>query len=598
MPQRAFDHVLLTRFSAVLAPGAEPAGEDWLRYRLAFFDQGTYASVVSQTTRDFQWLVLFDDRCSPEFRADIEYLAEDVFTPIWTHDDFRRDSFARHVVAATDEGPGPAPYLLTTRIDSDDAMAVDFMETVQAQFERQDRLFVSLTRGVQMDRSGAVYLSDQLSNPFITLIERREPARLPDTVYVAKHARARAHGPIREVRAPVMWLQVVHDLNLSNIVNGPRVAPAVVDERFRIDLTYDAGIGGAALLGARARQAGRLAKLWSVHPGELTKAAEAWGWRLRGTHERPQDDGATLTDRVQDLQQAMTDRWQRSALPSKIDGAKHRARVAKWRVQRRLNESLSSRVVPVAGDVDAVLAADRVVVMAEHGQGRQVREEALAGAAAWAAAGVPTLVVAARDAWIRSVVPPSVPDGVAVVQRPNVGYDFGSWGAGLASYPAIAGKRLVILTNDSLAGPFGPLDDVLARIEASTADVWAATEMLQPYWHLNSYLLAFRNGVLSRPPLRDVFAGVRPQESKRAVIVTYEIGLSNLVRQEGISYAVGWDHEALGLDRAGHPIVEGWNLLLSAGFPFVKRFLLEDRRFSSMRDLIALSVRQRYGVEI
>ena len=143
-----------------------------------------------------------------------------------------------------------------------------------------------------------------MSNPFISLVERREPGSLPDTVYVAKHARARAHGPIREVRAPVMWMQVVHDLNVSNIVNGPRVAPGVVADRFQIELGYDADIAGRRLLAARARQAGRLLRLWSAHPGELTKAVEATGWRLRGTHERPQDDGATLTDRAQALEQA------------------------------------------------------------------------------------------------------------------------------------------------------------------------------------------------------------------------------------------------------------------------------------------------------
>ena len=174
----------------MLAPGGEPAGEEWLRYRLGFFYDATYPSVISQSVDDFTWLVLFDDRCSDEFREDIESIAEDVFTPVWSHELFRRDSFAEPVAAIAD-----APFLITTRIDSDDAMAVDFMATVQAQFARQDRLFVSITRGVQIDRSGAVYLSDQLSNPFLSLIERREPERLPDTVYVAKHARARAHGP-------------------------------------------------------------------------------------------------------------------------------------------------------------------------------------------------------------------------------------------------------------------------------------------------------------------------------------------------------------------------------------------------------------------
>jgi hypothetical protein len=589
-----FDHVLLTRFSAVLAPGGEPAGEGWLRYRLGFFYDATYPSVISQSVDDFTWLVLFDDRCSDEFRGDIESLAEGVFTPVWSHERFRRDSFAEPVAAIAD-----APFLITTRIDSDDAMAVDFMATVQAQFARQDRLFVSITRGVQIDRSGAVYLSDQLSNPFLSLIERREPERLPDTVYVAKHARARAHGPIREVRAPVMWAQVVHDLNLSNIVNGPRVDPGVVAERLRFDLGYDADIAGRDLLAARARQAGRLAKLWVSHPGELTKAVEAWSWRLRGTHERPQDDGVTLTDRVQHLEQDGRARWQASALRRRLDEGKTDARLAKWRVQRRLNESLPPAPRLVAGDLESVLASDRVVVLAEYALGGRLRPESLSGAAAWAAAGLPTLIVAARDAWSPTTLQVDpLPRGVAVVRRPNVGYDFGSWGAALTAYPEIAAKSLVVLTNDSLAGPYGPLDDVLARIENSPADVWAATDNHVPQTHLQSYLLAFRGGVLAREPLRGFFAGVRAQETKKAVILAYEFGLTDVAQAHGLVTDVGWSKEALGIPVSNDSALGAWDRMLGRGFPFVKRVLLEDRRFADQRDTIAVVIRQEFGVEI
>ena len=606
MPDREFDHVLLTRFSAVMAPGADPASEEWLRYRLAFFDEVTYPSVLSQSTRDFTWLVLFDDRCSADFRADIEYLAEDVFVPVWTHADFRRDSFAEHVVTATDRqqggqqgDQGPAPYLITTRIDSDDAMAIDFMATVQAQFARQERLFVSLTRGIQVDRSGAVYLSDQLSNPFISLVERRWPGTSPDTVYVAKHARARAYGPIREVRAPVMWMQVVHDLNVSNIVNGGRASPEVVAERFRIDLGYDASIAGRALLAARARQAARLVRLWAAHPGELTKALEAKAWRLRGTHERQQDDGATLTDRVQELEQDVRRRWQGSGGRRRVQQAKKDARLVKWRVQRSLNESLAAAPRHVEGDLEAVLAEDCVVVLAEYSLGRQLRPEALSGAAAWAAAGVPVLVVSARDAWSRwGPETEALPPAVAVVQRPNVGYDFGSWGAALTAYPAIASKRLVVMTNDSLAGPYGPLDDLLARIEASSAEVWSATANHFPKDHMQSYLLAFRDGVLAREPLRGFFAQVRAQETKKAVIQTYEFGLSDLVQQHGLTAEVGWPKEDLGIERMTDSVLGGWARMLASGFPFVKRTLLEQRRFADQHDAIAAVVRQQYGVDV
>ena len=98
----------------------------------------------------------------------------------------------------------------------------------------------------------------------------------------------------------------------------------MVAERFRFDLGYDADIAGRDLLAARARQAGRLAKLWASHPGELTKAVEAWSWRLRGTHERPQDDGATLTDRVQQLEQDGRARWLGSSLHRQPGGRARR----------------------------------------------------------------------------------------------------------------------------------------------------------------------------------------------------------------------------------------------------------------------------------
>ena len=179
-----------------------------------------------------------------------------------------------------------------------------------------------------------------------------------------------------------------------------------------------------------------------------------------------------------------------------------------------------------------------------------------------------------------------------------MGYDFGSWGAALTAYPAIAEKETVILTNDSLAGPYGPLDDLLGRMEASRADVWAATGNHFPQDHLQSYLLRFRGGVLAREPLRGFFASVRAQETKRAVIQTYEFGLSNLVQQHGLTTDTGWSKEALGIDRTTDSVLGGWPRMLATGFPFVKRTLLEQRRFADVRDAVAVVVRQQYGAEL
>ena len=287
-----YDHLLLTRFSAVLTAGAPPAPEEWLRYRLAFFYDTALPSVAAQEEAGFEWLVLFDDRCPDTFRRDVEDLAADgAFTPLWSHDVFRRNSFAGPVA-----GIARSTHLITTRMDSDDAIARDFMASVQQQFDGQDLLFVNFLTGLQVDRSGAVYRSDQVSGPFLSLIERRTAAP-PLTVYGPKHARARSVGPLRQVVALPMWVQVVHGSNLSNIVNGARVSPSVLDRRFTIDLGYSRDLSGTALLRARARQRVSLLRLWLDHPGELVTHAEARATRLRGTHTAPRR-ADTLSDRV------------------------------------------------------------------------------------------------------------------------------------------------------------------------------------------------------------------------------------------------------------------------------------------------------------
>jgi lipopolysaccharide biosynthesis protein len=155
-----------------------------------------------------------------------------------------------------------------------------------------------------------------------------------------------------------------------------------------------------------------------------------------------------------------------------------------------------------------------------------------------------------------------------------------------------------MLTNDSLAGPFGPLDDLVARIEASSADVWSATGNHYPQDHMQSYLLAFRDGVLAREPLGGFFAAVRAQDTKKAVIQTYEFGLSELVHSHGLSAEVGWTKDALGIPDSADSVLGGWARMLRTGFPFVKRTLLEQRRFADQRAAIAAVVKQEYGVEL
>ena len=299
-----FDHLVLTRFSAVRRGQVEPMPPEWLTYRLGFFYDACHPSLTRQVGgAPFRWLVFLDDRCPDDFREQVEDLAHGAFEPVWGHEDFHGvalpQAIERYAAASG------ASHLITSRVDSDDAVARDFVAGVQAQLERlpamgsalseDGLLFVNFTRGLQVDRSGAVYRRDQPHGPFLSLIERRAPGVPPRTVHTTKHNLARRAAPVLEVRAEPMWLQVLHDANLRNVVAGPQVSPRVLRRRFDIDLVHDQDLSGTRLLAARAGHRARLLQRWAHHPGQAVEAGAATVGRLRGTHVSPHDPEALTT---------------------------------------------------------------------------------------------------------------------------------------------------------------------------------------------------------------------------------------------------------------------------------------------------------------
>lgn len=280
------DHVVLTRFSVLIRGQTQLMPDEWLRYRLGFFYDTAYPSLTRQRdAAPFTWLVFCDERCPDDVRATIEDLAVGAFTPVWTRQPFRDV----HQQAVADVTSG-APLLATTRVDSDDAVAVDFLARIQAQVHRvgeRQRLFVDLPRGLQVDRSGAVYAGHIASSPFLSLVERRELGRLPDTVFAVRHPNARTFAPMLVVSAPPMWLQVIHGANVRNIVNGARVDPGVIAQRFDIDLDYRRAVSRRELWRERIAHRLHLTRLWAQHPGQILMAGEAAYRQMRGTHEVP-----------------------------------------------------------------------------------------------------------------------------------------------------------------------------------------------------------------------------------------------------------------------------------------------------------------------
>jgi len=193
--------------------------------------------------------------------------------------------------------------------------------------------------------------------------------------------------------------------------------------------------------------------------------------------------------------------------------------------------------------------------------------------------------------------PDGQPRNVTVLRRPNIGYDFGSWAAALDRYPKIAAADQVMFLNDSLAGPFQPIDHLLRQFDASGADVWGLTDTCQFGRHIQSYCVGFKRGCLTEPALASFWRGIRVQRSRDDVIWRYEIGLGRLLHRERFSVDAAIGYRRVVRD-GENPTIIGWRRLLDIGFPFVKRQLLRQPELAPDGSHIREEIRRRFGVDV
>ena len=131
------------------------------------------------------------------------------------------------------------------------------------------------------------------------------------------------------------------------------------------------------------------------------------------------------------------------------------------------------------------------------------------------------------------------------ISRENVGYDFGSWRAGIDSLGSLHGIDELICVNDSVYGPFTDLRPVLGDARVAHADMWGMCLSVQgtaarghePTAHLQSWFVAIRGDALKSEAFRRFWDSVGPVPSKAEVISRYEIGLSQGLQGAGFRLA-------------------------------------------------------------
>lgn len=221
------DHVLLTRFN-LPSEGVESivrSREGWLRDRIALFELYCLPSVQAQTNQAFHWIIYFDP-ASPEWlKHRIQaHVDQKAYVPIFRTSVSKADLIAD--ISRVTGGHGKR--LITTNLDNDDGLAVDFIERLQAAAPQWNRMAIYLARGLIKCES-RLYLRLDRSNAFASVVE---DWKSPTTCWSDWHTLLGKSMRTLELYEDPGWLQVVHSANVSNRVRGRLVSPSTYARLF------------------------------------------------------------------------------------------------------------------------------------------------------------------------------------------------------------------------------------------------------------------------------------------------------------------------------------------------------------------------------
>ena len=180
------------------------------------------------------------------------------------------------------------------------------------------------------------------------------------------------------------------------------------------------------------------------------------------------------------------------------------------------------------------------------------------------------IVVSACESPAKFELDHQISQKITLVRKPNIGYDFGSWACCLNLFPILHEKNQLILTNDSLIGPFEKIDSLIKKLEDSKFDLTGITDTSQMHYHLQSYLVHFKKLALQNENLKTFLMSVRHHTLKNDVILKYELGLTRTAQLSGLYVGAIFPWNLI-VRPETNPSLNGWERLIDLGFPFLKR---------------------------
>lgn len=219
-----FQHYLITRFNIPASNwkcdknNKVVQDEVWLQKRISLFETFCLPSVIGQSQKNFQWLVWFDTN-SPQLLKDKinEWQNKCTnFIPCYSvdYDEWQFSQMSIYIKENSKQ-----EYVITTRLDNDDALRYDAIEQIQEAFVQQDNTIIDMPNGFCYNQQNHLFSRNTItSSPFISYIECFSKEHI-DTVYREGHPAWIGKACFVNLQ-DFLWIQVIHDSNIANSQHG------------------------------------------------------------------------------------------------------------------------------------------------------------------------------------------------------------------------------------------------------------------------------------------------------------------------------------------------------------------------------------------
>lgn len=216
------NHFLITRFNIksenwkFTKSGALTHTDLWLEQRFNLFETYCLPSVKNQSNQEFKWFVVFDIGTPNAFKNRIETLASSYSNLIVLYtESFQTLKATLYEAIITNLTPKDN-FIITTRLDNDDAIHTDFINCIQQTFLPQHNTIIDVIKGHQFivnSKNNDLRYYTSHYNPFISLIEN---VSMFETVMAKNHEHWKTLPNRIVFNKKALWLQVIHDDNILN----------------------------------------------------------------------------------------------------------------------------------------------------------------------------------------------------------------------------------------------------------------------------------------------------------------------------------------------------------------------------------------------